>query len=212
MTLSYLLYAPVSLTILFLTLAVSIVALLKEDVRDRLILIPYDMLIYKEYWRLLTAGFIHGNYLHLTFNLTTFYFFAFMLEHRIGHWQFGVLYLAGMLISHLATTVAFRNDSSFEGSLGASGGISALVLAAAFANPYLKFGLPIISTTWPALQLPGYLIGIAYLLYSLVNVFRKSELRLNHQAHLWGAVSGILLIFLLKPNTWMVINRYVEAL
>ena len=208
----YILYAPVALVIFILTIGLSVWALLNEDFKDKLLLIPYDMLMYKEYWRLLTSGFIHGNPLHLSMNIVSFYFFAFILEHRIGHWQFLVLYLLGMLISNVATTIRYKNDTAFEGSLGASGAISAIILSAVIVNPYLNFGLPILTDLFPVLQLPGYIIAIIFLIYSLVNSFRTTQMQINHVAHFWGAFSGILLTFMIKPKVVDILHGFITMM
>lgn len=212
MELEYFLQNPVALSLFLLTIGASIWALLDENVKDRHVLIPYDMILYKEYWRLITSAFIHGNYTHLVFNMITFYFFAFMLEDRMGHWQFAVLYFGGLLISQLAVTLIYRSDTAFEGSVGASGAISALVLGAALGNPYLSFGIPMLTDVWPMMQLPGYVLGIGFIIYSLVNALRKQETTINHHAHLWGALAGILLVFLLKPDLTRIIERYIASL
>ncbi|MEO1212675.1 MAG: rhomboid family intramembrane serine protease [Bacteroidota bacterium] len=208
----YILYAPVALVIFLLTIGLSIWALLNEDFKDKLLLIPYDMIMYKEYWRLLSSGFIHGNPLHLSMNIVSFYFFAFILEHRIGHWQFLVLYILGMLISNVATTIRYKNDTSFEGSLGASGAISAIILSAVIVNPYLNFGLPILTDLFPILQLPGYIIAIIFLIYSLINSFRTTQMQINHVAHFWGAFSGILLTFMIKPKVVDIIHGFITMM
>lgn len=212
MSIEYFLQGPVALVILLLTVGLSTWALFDENMKDRHVLIPYDMIMYKEYWRLFTSAFIHGNYMHLAFNMLTFYFFAFMLEARLGHWQFAVLYMGGLLISQVATTLIYRQDTAFEGSVGASGAISALVLAAALSDPYLRFGLPVISTQWPILQLPGYVLGVVFLLYSLVNAVRKHETQVNHHAHLWGAITGVFMVFILKPELPKILERYIATL
>lgn len=208
----YILYAPVALVIFILTIGLSVWALLNEDFKDKLLLIPYDMLMYKEYWRLLTSGFIHGNPLHLSMNIVSFYFFAFILEHRIGHWQFLVLYILGMLISNIATSIRYKNDTSFEGSLGASGAISAIILSAVIVNPYLNFGLPILTDLFPVLQLPGYIIAIVFLIYSLANSFRTTQMQINHVAHFWGAFSGIFLTFMIKPKVVDILHGFITMM
>ncbi|MEZ4827645.1 MAG: rhomboid family intramembrane serine protease [Bacteroidia bacterium] len=208
MAISYILESPVALTILIVTIGLSAWGLLDENFRDKHVLVPYDMLIYREYWRVFTSGFVHGNYFHLLMNMATFYFFSFILEHRLGHWQFLVLYVLGLLLSNLYLVFRYGKDTGYEGSLGASGAISAVVLSTVICNPYLKFGLPVISEQWPVLQLPGYIVALAFMIYSLVNMFRKSEMNINHAAHLWGAIAGIALTFLLKPGVAEVLARW----
>ena len=212
MTLDYLFHAPVALTIFIITIITSIIGFNRESFLDKHILLPYDMILYKEYWRVITSGFIHGNTFHLVLNMVTYYFFAFMLEHRLGHWEFAVLYISGLMISNIATTLWYKNDTAFDGSLGASGAISAIVLSAVICNPYLKFGLPVLSEMFPILQLPGYVIAAAYLIYSLVNSLRKTELPINHVAHLWGAIAGIIMTFTLKPAVVDVLGKFIDSM
>ncbi|MEO1449897.1 MAG: rhomboid family intramembrane serine protease [Bacteroidota bacterium] len=212
MPFNYLLDSWISLALLIIIIGMSAWALWDDNFKDKHVLVPYDMLIYKEYWRLITSGFVHGNYLHLLFNCVTFFFFAFMLEHWLGHVKFAILYFSGLLISNLIVTLIYRNDSGYSGTLGASGAISALLLSAAICNPYLKFGLPIVSDIWPVLQIPGYIVGFVYIIYSLVSAFRKTDLPINHLAHLIGALTGLGLTFVLKPNVLQVLEKYMATL
>lgn len=205
----YILHAPVALVIFILTLALSIWALIDENIKDKLLLVPYDMIMYKEYWRIISSGFIHGNPVHLSMNMVSYYFFAFILEHRMGHWQFFLLYFLGLIISNAATTLRYKGDTAFEGSLGASGAISAVILSAVLVNPYLNFGIPILTDLFPFLQLPGYLIAFTFLVYSLINSLRKTEGQINHVAHFWGAASGICLTFLIKPKVVQIIDGFL---
>lgn len=211
MTISYLADAPVALILFLLILGISILGLVNEDFRDRHLLLPYDMLVYKEYWRLLTSGFIHGSVAHLSLNMVTFFFFSFILEHRLGHWQFFVFFILALILSNLAVVLRYRQDTAYEGSLGASGAISAVVLGTIICNPYLQFGLPFVSELYPWFTVPGYIVGLLYIVYSLVSMFRKKPMRVNHDAHFWGAIAGIVLTFVLKPNVWTVLDRFIQG-
>lgn len=208
MSVQYLLAAPVSLSLLILTIAISILGFINENFRDKNLLVPYDTLIYKEYWRIITSGFVHGNVMHLLMNMITFFFFAFMLEHRLGHLQFAALYFVSLLISNLMVLVRYKNDTSYEGSLGASGAISGVVLASVICAPYLKFGFPVISEIFPILTLPAYVVAGGYVLYSLIFTLVPNKMKVNHDAHFWGSVAGIVLVFLLKPGLWIYLERF----
>ena len=202
----YLLEAPVALTLIGLTTAVSLFAFVRETWRDHLLMVPYDMFTYREYWRLLSSGLVHGDALHLGFNSITLLFFGSLLEHRIGHGEFALLYVSGLLLSSVGVALRYRKDSSYEGTLGASGAVSAVVLGVVVVNPLLPFGLPVLSDLYPALTLPAWGLGGLYLLYSTVSLFIPNPMRINHDAHLWGALSGILLTLMLKPQALVVIG------
>ncbi|MEO0895832.1 MAG: rhomboid family intramembrane serine protease [Bacteroidota bacterium] len=211
MFIQHLLGAPVALTLFIITLIVSIIALVNENFKDKMLLIPYDTVMYKEYWRVLTSGFVHGNIHHLLMNMITFFFFSFMLEHKIGHWQFGTLYFASLLISNGMVMLRYHKDSAYEGTLGASGAISGVVLATVLVAPYLKVGLPVISEMFPILTLPAMIVAFGYLLFSLVFTIVPNKMKVNHDAHFWGAFAGVILAFCLKPGLMMILERYFLA-
>src|SRR3954466_9637986 len=50
-----------------------------------------------EWWRLLTAGFLHGGLLHLVLNMYALYFLGRMLEPSLGHVRFAAMYFAALL-------------------------------------------------------------------------------------------------------------------
>jgi len=211
MSITYLLQAPVALSLMVITLVMSVLGLINENFRDKNLLVPYDTLMYKEYWRIISSGFVHGTPMHLMMNMITFFFFSFMLEHRLGHWEFGALYLASLLISNAMVLLRYRQDTSYEGSLGASGAISGVVLAAVICAPYLKFGFPVISDMYPFLTLPAYLVAGGYVIFSLAFTLIPNRMRINHDAHFWGSLAGILLVFALKPGLMIYLERYFLA-
>lgn len=204
---TFFLKAPVTLALLGITLIVSFIAFWREEWRDRMLMVPYDMWVYREYWRLLSSGLVHGHGPHLAFNGVTLLLFGSLLEFRIGHWQMGLLYGMGLLLSNLAVALRYRQDSSYEGTLGASGAISAVVLGVVVVNPFLKFGFPLISDMWPILTAPAWALGVVYLGYSAVSLFVSNPLRVNHDAHLWGALSGIFMAILLKPQAATILGQ-----
>lgn len=204
---TYLIEAPVTLGILTLTVTVSLLAFWRDDIRERHLLVPYDTLLYREYWRLLSSGLVHGNGLHLAFNLITLLFFGALLEHRLGHGAFGLLYLLGLLLSNVGVTLRYGRDASYEGTLGASGAVSAVVLGVVVLNPFLHFGLPLVSDLWPWFTAPAWVVGTVYLLYTLVSLLLPSRLPINHDAHLWGALSGVILTLLLKPQALQIMQQ-----
>lgn len=204
---TYLLSAPITLFLLITTLCTSLLALWRDDWRDHHTLVPYDTLMYHEYWRMLSSGFVHGNGFHLGFNLLTLLFFGTLLEHRLGHWQMLILYMFGLLISSLGVTLRYRKDAGYVGTLGASGAISAVVLSVVVLHPFLRFGLPFLTDWWPWLSLPAWFVGSAYLLYTLVSMWLPQKLPINHDAHWWGAVGGIALTFALKPQAAQIMQQ-----
>jgi membrane associated rhomboid family serine protease len=189
----YLTAAPVASVIFAITIIVTLIAFYNEDFYTKLILQPYNVSRGKYIYTLITSGFIHADWMHLLFNMMTFYFFAFQLEATLGHWQFALLYMLSLILSDLPSVVKHKNDFWYR-SLGASGAISAVVFSAILFNPLGKMGLIFLP-----IQIPAVLFGVLYLIYCSY-ASKQGQGRINHDAHLFGALSGIMITVLLVPQ------------
>ncbi|HEY1899764.1 MAG TPA: rhomboid family intramembrane serine protease [Steroidobacteraceae bacterium] len=159
------------------------------------VLRPYWLVRNSEYWRLISSGFVHANLSHLIFNLLTFYFFAFALERRIGTAYFLVLYALGLLLSNLGTCYRHRNDPDYM-SLGASGAISAVLFAAILYFPTASLYIMFIPV-----PIPAPLFAVLYLAYSFY-LSRQARGRINHDAHIGGALTGLAFVALTDPAAY----------
>jgi membrane associated rhomboid family serine protease len=189
----YLYPTPVASAIFALTIAVSLIAFSSDAVFDNLILQPYHVSRGKKLYTLITSGFIHADYMHLFFNMLSYFFFAFDLEKRIGHWQFALLYGVSLVLSDLPSVAKHKNDLWYR-SLGASGAISAVIFSAILFNPLGKMGLLFIP-----IQIPAVLFGVLYLVYCSY-ASKRGQDNINHDAHLFGALSGLMITIILVPK------------
>jgi membrane associated rhomboid family serine protease len=185
--------APVACVIFAITIIVTLIAFYNEDFYNKLILQPYNVSKGKYVYTLITSGFIHADWMHLLFNMMTFYFFAFQLEATLGHWQFALLYMVSLILSDLPSVAKHKNDFWYR-SLGASGAISAVVFSAILFNPLGKMGLIFLP-----IQIPAVLFGILYLIYCSY-ASKQGRGNINHDAHLFGALSGIMITVILVPE------------
>jgi len=185
--------APVAWVIFVITIAISLLAFNNEHIYHKFMLHPYSVYKGQETYTVITSGFIHRDWMHLIFNMMTFYFFAFTLERYLGHWQFGLLYLLSLILSDLPTVYKHRDDYGYH-SLGASGAISAVVFSCILFQPlagmYLMF-IPI--------AIPAWLFGLLYLVYCWY-ASKQSRDTINHDAHLFGALSGIVITIVLNHH------------
>lgn len=180
----------VALVILVITVGLSLLGLYSSPkIIERNLFRPYWLTRRKQYDTVITSGFVHADLMHLIFNMVTFYFFAFGLERAIGSVRFAALYLIGLLVSHAGTYYKHKNNPEYA-SLGASGAISAVLFAAIVYNPHQSlFIIPI------PVPIPAPLFALGYLAYSWY-ASKNPHGRINHDAHLGGAVAGLLFVAL----------------
>jgi membrane associated rhomboid family serine protease len=189
----YLTVAPVASVIFVLTIVISLLAFSSDNLFDKLILHPYDVSRGKNVYTLITSGFIHNDYMHLFFNMLSYFFFAFQLEATLGHWQFALLYMVSLILSDLPSVIKHKNDLWYR-SLGASGAISAVVFGAILFNPLGKMTILILP-----IPMPAVLFGVLYLVYCSY-ASKRGQDNINHDAHLFGALSGVMITILLVPQ------------
>jgi membrane associated rhomboid family serine protease len=184
-------------TVIFVaTLAASLLGLFAAPkIVERSLFRPYYFLRRRQYDTIVTSGFVHADLPHLIFNMMTFWFFAFPLEKEIGPVRFALLYFLGLAISDVGTYFKHRNDPQYA-SLGASGAISAVLFAAIVYFPWMKlFIIPI------PLPIPAPLFAVAYVAYSWWSA-RQARGRINHDAHLGGALFGLVFVLLTDPAAY----------
>jgi membrane associated rhomboid family serine protease len=189
----YLYNTPVASIIFIFTLVTSIYAFNDGGLHERFMLHPYSVYRRKNVYTLITSGLIHGSWMHLIFNMFTFYAFAFTLESTIGSLRFGLVYFIGMILSDIPSVIKHKNDYNYH-SLGASGAISAVLFSYILFYPLstlIIFPLPI--PIWAAL------FGVLYLVYSYY-MSKSSRDNINHDAHLFGAITGIIVTILAVPG------------
>jgi len=190
--------------IMGLTVGISLLGLFRlPRLIDKCLFRPYFFLRERQYDTMISSGFVHADIGHLLFKMFTFYFFAFPLERFIGTTAFLVLYFGGLVISHTCTYVKQRNNASYA-SLGASGAISAVLFAYIVHFPTTM--LMIIPIPIP---IPAALFAIAYVGYSYW-ASTQSRGRINHDAHLCGALAGLIFVAISDPAAYTDLSKIFE--
>ncbi|HDQ72468.1 MAG TPA: rhomboid family intramembrane serine protease [Chloroflexi bacterium] len=149
----------------------------------------------KEYYRLISSGFLHANWLHLMLNMLALNGFARMIELAFGPHVFLLIYLGSIAGGNLLSLYLYRHRE--YQSLGASGGVSGVIFATIFLFPGGK-----ISPFFGLLAMPTWLYGILFLLLSFF-ALRRQLGNIGHSAHLGGAIVGLLITTALYPSIVM---------
>ena len=143
--------------------------------------------IYKQYYRLITSGFLHVNWMHLIFNMLALYFFSGSIEYFFGPVQFLLIYFVSMVGGDLLSLFIHRYDSGYS-SVGASGAVNGIIFAAIAVFPGMRmfFGIP------------AWIFGLAYVAYSIYGIRSRRD-NVGHESHLAGALIGMLLAVVMFP-------------
>ncbi|HMT34806.1 MAG TPA: rhomboid family intramembrane serine protease [Chitinophagaceae bacterium] len=196
----------VTYIIIGITAITSFSAFSNVDMLNRLIFYPVDIKNKNEWWRFITHGFIHADIQHLIFNMLTLYFFGRQIEitfeYLFGNpFVYPVFYLSALMFAS-APSYGKHKDDNYYRSLGASGAIAAVLFATILFDPWqtlmLNFFIPI----------PALLFAVGYVVYSTY-MSKKGGDNIGHDAHLWGAVYGLVFPIVFKPH---LISYFLEQL
>jgi membrane associated rhomboid family serine protease len=191
----------ITLIVIIITCAASFYAWNKPEIYGKWMMNPYRVNHHNEYYRFVTSGFIHADYMHLFFNMYSLYLFGRLIESYLGPLNFVLLYLAGIIVSDLPTYFKYRKSSHYN-SLGASGGVSSVIFSSILLNPLGELGLIFL----PGLAIPGFIFGLLYLFYCYYMAKRGKD-NINHDAHFYGALFGVIYTAIIFPES---LSLFVE--
>ncbi len=188
-----------TIIIIAITVIFSYSAFQKPELMYRYQFNAYQVVHRKEWYRVISYGFLHANWEHLFVNMLVLYFFGTSLQQYftdffgfMGTIYFLVLYL-GAIISATIYDLYQNKDNYNYNAIGASGATSAVVFAtilfAPMAKIYIMFVLPV----------PGIILAPAYLYYSYYMSKRNID-NIGHNAHFYGAIFGFLFPLIIKPQ------------
>ncbi|MDA3615563.1 rhomboid family intramembrane serine protease [Polluticaenibacter yanchengensis] len=189
----------ITLVIVIITAIISYNAFNNNQIKYDLIMYPPAISERKQWYRLFSYGLIHADFIHLAFNMYALYLFGSSLEsdyksifgNVLGSIFYLLLYIFALLFSILPSYKKNETNSGYS-SLGASGAVSAVIFASIVLRPKKEIGFLFLPKE---LYFPGYIFGIVYLIASYYMAKKKND-NINHEAHYWGAVFGIIFTIL----------------
>ena len=182
---------PLLLPIIVVTACISIYAMKRPEVLRKMMLSPYKVVHDNAYYRILSHGFIHADGMHLAINLFVLWEFGSVVEMEFGA-EFPFLYFGAIIAASIPAIVKHKNNINYN-SLGASGAVSAVLMAFIVAHPshtlLLFFVIPI----------PAILAGLLFFIFER-SMQKRGGTGIAHDAHIYGAGFGLIYALIKDPN------------
>ena len=198
----------ITYVILFLTVGFSLYAMNNPEIKYKYIFHPYSINHYNQHYRFLSHAFLHGDYIHLAFNMYALWMFGPIVEKgvlpiligesgepdkKLGIVFYILLYTGAIYASSISEYFKNKNNTHYT-SLGASGAVNALIFSYITCLPMSQLGFFFI-------PMPAWVFGVLYLGISYYLSKRRtgnnSVDNIGHEAHFWGAIYGIVFTLIL---------------
>lgn len=163
----------------------------------------------KEYYRMLSSGFVHGGWFHLLINLFVLWQFGPIVEQQygmifgslFGPVMFLLMYLSAIVVADLPTFFKHKNNPTYA-AIGASGAVSGVVFAYVLFHPWARLAL------YGIIPFRAILGAVAYLVYSSWASKNRND-GIDHSAHFYGAVYGMLFTIVSEPQ---VVGHFIDEI
>ncbi|HMU07940.1 MAG TPA: rhomboid family intramembrane serine protease, partial [Kaistella sp.] len=120
--------SSILLIIIAVTAIISFIAFNNQQLFEKYKFNVGAILQKKEYIRLLSAGFLHADLMHLLFNMMTLYFFGPIVVEAFGEIGFLMVYFGSILLGNIFSLYLYKNQPWYS-AIGASGGVSGILFA-----------------------------------------------------------------------------------
>lgn len=193
--------APITFALIAINVVFSLIGFSNQSFINKTVMWPYGVKRQNQYYRFLSSGFIHADFIHLLFNMFSFYFFGSAIEHYFsslglgGNVSYLLLYFLGLIVSDIPSYIKNQDNYNYT-SLGASGAVSAVIFACILFNPWGTIRIYFI-------PMPFIVFAFVYLWYCIY-MSKRNIGHVNHDAHLWGSLFGLIftaiLIAVMSPQ------------
>ncbi len=200
----------VTIILIIINLIVTLAGFNQSGFLDKYCTWPYHIKRGKEYYRLITGGFLHVSWMHFGVNMFVFWQFGTIVENfyiqifgTFGPALYAIMYLSTIVLANIPGLLNKKDNPSFR-AVGASGGVSGILFIYILFAPWNMLYL------YAILPIPGIVAGIAYLIYSSY-ASKNSDDNIDHSAHFWGALAGVVITIAFYPKVFLYfINRLIN--
>jgi len=180
-------------------IVISTIGIFNKKWQDKLAFIPYAVKHQKQWYRFFTCSLVHANFFHLLVNMFVLrefgrhveLIYASVFSPDYEQWLLLALFFSGSAASVLISYRKFKDDEEYS-AIGASGAISAVVFTVLM---YKAFS----SSDFGYFQISIAALAFIYLLYNAILNYNKYK-KVNHDAHLYGALYGIIINIIINPS------------
>lgn len=190
----------ITLFIIILTILVSFTCFRNRLAFERMKFNAYEIRLHKSFYRFVSYGLLHADWMHLLVNMFVLFSFGTVVENifradlaNSGKMVFGLLYVSSLIVSTLPSFIKHRKNYYYN-AVGASGAVSAVLFASIILHPQGNIFLMFIP-----IPIPSFIFGLFYLGYSFYMSKRSTD-NIGHDVHFWGAVYGIVFVALVNPQ------------
>jgi membrane associated rhomboid family serine protease len=198
----------ITLIIVIITVLISMQGFSNSQVFDRLKHHPYSEARYKEYYRWLSSGFLHGDYIHLALNMFVLWQFGSIVEqyYKLEFGSFGgmllftLMYFSAIVVGDIVTYNKHQENFAYA-AVGASGGVAGVLFAYVLFNPWDEIYVYFI-------PIRAVFAAVLYLFYEQW-ASKNSNDNIGHDAHFWGALGGLVVTMVLKPS---ILSNFIDQI
>ncbi len=183
---------PVATAVVIITGVITFLAFRRRELMERLMFQMDEIIRGRQYERMFSTGLIHADWLHFGFNAFSFYSFGENIERVYGWATLLVIYISAILGGSMLSLIIHLKEN--YRALGASGGVCGVIFASIFLLPggsIMMFPIPV--------GIPTVVYAVLFLVGSFWAHRQRAD-NIGHDAHLGGAIIGLLVATALYPR------------